>query len=309
MNNNIKLISGTSNPKLAQEISQILNIPLSKVKIENFTDSETYVKIEENMRGQDVFIIQSTCQPVNNNLIELLIMIDAIKRASADRITAVIPYFGYARQDRKTESREPISAKLVANLITAAGANRVLTIDLHADQIQGFFDIPVDHLLALPLIANYFKEKAIEDLVVVSPDIGAVKINTKLANKLGVPIVMIVKQRSEHEKIGEMKILGDIKNKNVVMTDDLISTAGTLINAAKILKENGAKKIYLSCTHPVLVGPAKERLNNECIEEVIVTNTIPQDNVDKIKVLSIAPLLSEAIRRIHFGESVSSLFD
>ncbi len=312
MNNNIKLIAGSSNQPLAQEIADHLKIPLTKVKLSSFLDGETYVKIEENMRGADAFIIQSTCSPVNENLMQLLIMIDALRRASADRITAVIPYFGYARQDRKATSREPITAKLVANLLVAAGANRIVTVDLHADQIQGFFDIPLDHLTALPIIAEYIKSKDITNLVVVAPDEGRVKESYELAKKLHLPLVIIMKQRSK-EKLDSfemVKILGDVKGKDIIMIDDQIQTGGTLYNATKILKENSADKIYLACTHPILAGPAIERMQDRDIEELVVTDTIPiKNHLKKIKVLSLSPLLAEAIKRIHNAESVSSLFE
>jgi len=312
MHNNIKLIAGSSNPILAEEIAQHLHVSLTKVKLSSFSDGETYVKIEENMRGADAFIIQSTCFPVNENLMQLLIMIDALRRASADRITAVIPYFGYARQDRKATSREPITAKLVANLLVAAGANRIVTVDLHADQIQGFFDIPLDHLTALPIIAEYIKNKEKNNLVVVAPDEGRVKESYELAKKLHLPLVIIMKQRSK-EKLDSfemIKILGEVKGKDIIMIDDQIQTGGTLYNATKILKENFANKIYLACTHPVLAGPAIERMQDSDIEELVVTDTIPiKNHLKKIKVLSLSQLLAEAIKRIHNAESVSSLFE
>ena len=312
MHNNIKLIAGSSNPSLAAEIAQHLHVPLTKVKVSNFIDGETYVKIEENMREADVFVIQSTCYPVNENLMQLLIMVDALRRASAKRITAVIPYYGYARQDRKATSREPITAKLVANLLVAAGVNRVLTVDLHADQIQGFFDIPLDHLRAQPVIVDYLKQKKLNDFVVVAPDEGRVKENFDLAEKLHLPLVIIAKQRSKkHLDTFEMiKILGEVKDKHVIMIDDQIQTGGTLYNAVKILKENGAKEIHLACTHPIFAGPATERMSDPAITEVIVTNTIPlRAEIPNVIMISIAPLLGEAIRRIHEGESVSSLFE
>lgn len=312
-NNNIKLICGTSNPELGQEISKILRIPLTKVEIDKFANSETYVRVKENMREKDVFIIQSTSNPANETLMELLIMIDALKRSSARRITAVMPWYGYSKQDRKATSREPITAKLVANLLTAAGADRILTLDLHASQIQGFFDIPCDNLYAMPILSKHFQRMNLKNFVVVAPDEGGVKINSKLASKLHLPFVIISKKRSYelegHDKVQEAIILGNVRGKDVIMMDDMIMTGGTLIAAVKTLKQSGAKKIYLSFTHGDFAGPAFERMEDPDIEEVIVTNSIKFKQIKKIKTVSIAPLLAEAIRRIHCGESVSSLFD
>lgn len=315
MQNNIKLISGNANIPLAQEISKILDVPLSDRTLTRFSDGESYVRINENMRGQDVFVIQSTSEPANETLMELLILIDALKRASAERITVVLPYYGYSRQDRKATSREPISAKLVADLITSAGANRVLTVHLHAAQIQGFFNIPLDNLLSLPLFVDYFKERDLSDYVVVAPDEGSVKLSNELAKKLHLPLVIIIKQRSYdvdgHDKIEKCTLLGDIKDKNVILFDDIISTAGTLCNAKEILKENGAKKICLGCTHAVFAGSAIERLKDPDINEVVVSNTIKipeHKKLEKIKIISISDLLAKAIKRIHTSESVSSLF-
>jgi len=313
-NNNIKLICGTSNPELGKEISRILRIPLTKVDIEKFSNSETYVRIKENMRGKDVFIIQSTSTPTNDNLMELLITIDAVKRASADNITVVMPWYGYSKQDRKAASREPISAKLVANLLTIAGANRIVTVDLHASQIQGFFDIPVDNLYAMPILAKHFQKKNLKNFVIVSPDEGGVKINSKLASKLRLPLVVISKERSYeldgHDKVQKAIVLGDMKGRDVIMMDDMIMTGGTVTAAVKILKENGAGKIYLAFIHGDFAGPAMERMKDNNIEEIVVTNSIKFDNnLDKIKIVSISPLLAEAIKRIHLGESVSSLFE
>jgi ribose-phosphate pyrophosphokinase len=281
-------------------------------QVSTFSNGEIGVSINESIRGADVFVVQSTCTPVNDNLMELLIMIDALKRASAGRINAVMPFYGYARQDRKSKSREPITAKLVANLIEAAGADRVITMDLHAPQIQGFFDIPVDHLYAAPLIVNYFINKKLDDIVVVSPDVGGVTRARSLATKLDAPLAIIDKRRPKPNVSEVMNIIGDIENKNCIIIDDMVDTAGTLVNAAKVLKDMGAKDIYVACTHPVLSGPAFERIRDSVIKELIVTNTIPLPvgkPVDKIKVLSVAPLFAEAIKRIYEGLSLSKLFD
>lgn len=314
LKNNMRLICGGANPELCDEISKILDIPLTDVSIKQFANSETYVKVNENMRGSDVFVIQPTSEPTNQNLMSLLILIDALKRASAERITAVVPWYGYAKQDRKATSREPISAKLVANLLTVAGADRVLTVDLHAGQIQGFFDIPVDNLFAMPIIVKHFKKKDLNNFVVVAPDEGGVKMNSKLAAKLHLPLVVISKQRSYgldgHDKVQKMMILGEVKDKNVIMTDDMIITGGTISAAVNLLKENGAKGIYISCVHPAFAGDSLEKMSNLEVDEIVVTNTVRiDDNTDKLKVVSIAPLLAEAIRRIHLGESVSCLFE
>ena len=316
MQNNIRLIAGNSNLSLAKEISQILDVPLSERTLTTFADGETYAKIKDNMRGQDVFIIQPTSEPSNNHLMELLVLIDALKRSSAERITAVMPYYGYARQDRKATSREPISAKLVANLLTSAGANRVLTVHLHAGQIQGFFDIPLDNLESLPIFANYFKQRDLSDYIIVAPDEGSVKRSNELAKKLHLPLVIISKQRSYtedcHDHVECSTVLGDVAGKNVIMFDDIISTAGTLLSAVKTLKERGAKDVYLSCTHPVLVGPAIERLQDPDIKEIVVSNTIElpeHKKIEKVRVLSIADLLAKAIKRIHTSESISDLFE
>ena len=278
--------------------------------MQNFSDGETNITIDESVRGCDVFIVQSTCAPVNDNLMELLIMIDAMRRASARRITAVIPYYGYARQDRKSRGREPITAKLVANLIVKAGADRVLTMDLHAQQIQGFFDIPVDHLMGVPILADYYKGLNIEDLVVVSPDMGGVTRARSLATRLGVPLAIIDKRRPMPNVSEIMNIIGDINGKNVIMIDDIIDTAGTITNGAAALVERGAKSVYVSCTHPILSGPAYERLQNAPIKEIVTTNTIPTTKpMDKLTVLSVAPLMGEAILRIHNDASVSEMFN
>ena len=313
MNNNtdnLKVFTCKANPKLAEEISSYLGIELGKSHVQNFSDGETNITIDESVRGCDVFIVQSTCAPVNDNLMELLIMIDAMRRASARRITAVIPYYGYARQDRKSRGREPITAKLVANLIVKAGADRVLTMDLHAQQIQGFFDIPVDHLMGVPILADYYKGLNIEDLVVVSPDMGGVTRARSLATRLGVPLAIIDKRRPMPNVSEIMNIIGDINGKNVIMIDDIIDTAGTITNGAAALIERGAKSVYVSCTHPILSGPAYERLQNAPIKEIVTTNTIPTTKpMDKLTVLSVAPLMGEAILRIHNDASVSEMFN
>ena len=313
MNNNtdnLKVFTCNANPKLADEISSYLGIELGKSHVQNFSDGETNITIDESVRGCDVFIVQSTCAPVNDNLMELLIMIDAMRRASARRITAVIPYYGYARQARKSRGREPITAKLVANLIVKAGADRVLTMDLHAQQIQGFFDIPVDHLMGVPILADYYKGLNIEDLVVVSPDMGGVTRARSLATRLGVPLAIIDKRRPMPNVSEIMNIIGDINGKNVIMIDDIIDTAGTITNGAAALVERGAKSVYVSCTHPILSGPAYERLQNAPIKEIVTTNTIPTTKpMDKLTVLSVAPLMGEAILRIHNDASVSEMFN
>ncbi|SHH52644.1 ribose-phosphate diphosphokinase [Tepidibacter thalassicus] len=308
----IKILTGNSNPELAEKIAKDLGVSLAKAKVCTFSDGEISVNIGETVRGTDVFVIQSTNSPVNNNLMELLIMIDALRRASAGRITAVIPYYGYARQDRKAKARDPITAKLVANLITAAGADRVLTMDLHAAQIQGYFDIPVDHLLGVPILADYFKKKNIEDLVVVSPDLGSVTRARNFANQLDAPIAIIDKRRPKANVSEVMNIIGDIKGKNVILVDDMIDTAGTITNAAYALKKFGAKEVYACCTHPVLSGPAIERIENSVIKELIVLDTIalPEEKkIDKIKIQSVSSIFASAINKIFSNESVSSLFN
>ena len=309
----IKIIAGNSNLELAQKIADYIGVKVADCLVTKFSDGEISVNINETVRGCDVFVIQSTNNPVNDNLMELLIMIDALKRASAGRITAVIPYYGYARQDRKAKARDPITAKLVANLITAAGADRVLTMDLHASQIQGYFDIPLDHLLGGNLLADYFNNKNIEDLVVVSPDLGSVTRSRKFANQLDgeVPLAIIDKRRPKANVCEVMNLIGDVKGKNVIMLDDMIDTAGTITNAANALKEFGAKNIYACCTHAVLSGPAIERIENSAISELIVLDTIklPKEKEnDKIKVLTVAEVFGEAIKKIFANESVSVLF-
>lgn len=306
----MKIFTGNANPELAREICDYLGIALGDSVVSKFSDGEINVEIDESVRGKDVFIVQPTCEPGNDNIMELLIMIDAVRRASARRITAVMPYYGYARQDRKSRGREPITAKLIANLITKAGARRVLTMDLHAQQIQGFFDVPVDHLVAAPIIADYYKSLGLDDFVVVSPDIGGVARARKFADLLHAPLAIIDKRRPKPNVSEVMSIIGDVKDKNVILIDDIIDTAGTITNAAAALKERGAKEVYASCTHPVLSGPAIDRLNASPIKEIVTTNSIPTaaKNCDKIKVLSVAPLIGEAIMRIFQDASVSKMF-
>ncbi|OIQ59299.1 ribose-phosphate pyrophosphokinase [Moorella thermoacetica] len=308
----LKIFTCNANPKLAEEIGAYLGVPLGAAKVKRFSDGEISVVIDESVRGEDVFVIQPTCEPVNDNLMELLIMIDALRRASARRITAVIPYYGYARQERKTRARDPISAKLVANLITAAGAHRVLTMDLHAAAIQGFFDIPVDHLTAVPILADYFNSKGFDQAVIVSPDLGGVTRARNFAERIGAEIAIIDKRRPAPNVAEIMNLIGDVKNKTVIMIDDLIDTAGTICLGASALLEHGARAVYACCTHPVLSGPARERLMASPLQEVVVCNTIPVPEgkeIPKLHRLSVAPLLGEAIIRIHEDLSVSKLFD
>lgn len=313
--NNIKIFTGNSHPELAQEIAKILGIEVGAGDVGTFSDGEISVNIGESVRGADVFIVQSTCSPVNNNLMELLIMIDAFKRASAGRITAVIPYYGYARQDRKAKSRDPITAKLVADLLTTAGADRVLTMDLHAAQIQGYFNIPVDHLVGSPILSNYFVDKGLadqDDVVVVSPDLGSVTRARKFADKLHAPIAIIDKRRPKANVSEIMNIIGDVEGKKCILIDDMIDTAGTITNAANALKELGAKNVYACCTHGVLSGPAFERINNSAIEELVMLNTIKLPECvdkEKFKSISVAPIFAEAIRRIYDDEPISKLFE
>ena len=309
----IKIFTGNSNKPLAEEIASKMGLPVGAATVGKFSDGEILVNISEVVRGSDVFIIQSTCPPVNDNLVELLILIDAMKRASAGRITAVIPYFGYARQDRKAKARDPISAKLVANLITTAGADRVLTMDFHVPQLQGFFDIPVDHLLGGAILARYFAEKFenLEDIVIVSPDVGSVSRARKFAQKLEAPIAIIDKRRPKANVSEVMNIIGDVKNKRVILVDDLIDTAGTVVNAAAALHDFGAREIYACCTHAVLSGPAVERIQNSPIKELVSLNTItlpPEKKIDKITQLSVADVFAEAIERIYGNLSISTLF-
>lgn len=312
METRLEVFTGNANPGLAGEIVKYLGIPIGDSWVGTFSDGEIQVRIKESVRGADVFVVQPLSYPVNDSIMEMLIMIDALMRASAGRITAVIPYYGYARQDRKARSRDPITAKLVADLITAAGANRVLTMDLHAGQIQGFFDFPVDHLKAMPILADYFKSKNLSDVVVVSPDVGGVTRARELADRLVTPLAIIDKRRPEPNVAEVMNIIGKVAGKTVIIVDDMIDTAGTLTLGAQALIDRGAKAVYACCTHPVLSGPAIERLKAAPITEVVVTNTIPlrdSQKLDKIKVLSVAPVFAEAILRIHENKPLSTLFD
>lgn len=309
---NVKIFTGRANPKLAEDIARYLGAELGSVVIKNFSDGETYVQIQESVRGLDTYIIQPTCGPVNENLFELLMMIDALKRASANTITAVIPYFGYGRQDRKSAGREPISAKLVADLITTAGADRVVAMELHTGQLQGFFNILVDHLYATPILSRYIQEKNLDDLVIVSPDAGGVERARVYGKKLNCPIAIIDKRRSAHNVAEVYNVIGDVKGRTAIVVDDMIDTAGTICSGAKMLLDEGAKSVYALAAHPVFSGPAVERIADSVFTEVIVTNSIPlpasADKVQKIVQLSIAPILGEAIGRIHDHQSVSEMF-
>jgi ribose-phosphate pyrophosphokinase len=312
---NFKIFAGNSHPELAKQIADILGVKLGDNKVGTFSDGEIFVETNETVRGCDVFIVQSTNNPVNDNLMELLIMIDAFKRASAGRINAVVPYYGYARQDRKVKSRDPITAKLVADLLTKAGADRVLTMDLHAPQIQGYFNIPLDHLLGMPIIADYFIKKGFmenQDIVVVSPDLGSVTRTRKLAERLHAPMAIIDKRRPKANVSEIMNIIGDIKGKTCILVDDMIDTAGTISNAANALIDLGAVEVYAACTHGVLSGPAIDRINHSAIKELVMLDTIPKperDDMDKFTCLSVAPLFAEAIRRITEDVPLSKLFD
>ncbi len=313
MNQKIRVFSGNSNRSLAESICANLGLPLGKANVKTFSDGEVMVEIGENVRGRDTYVVQSTCAPTNNNLMELLIMMDALKRASAATITAVIPYYGYARQDRKVAPRTPITSKLVADLITTAGADRVVTVDLHAGQIQGFFNIPVDNLYAAPVILEHLKQRFPENsIVMVSPDAGGTERARAFAKRLGCTLAVIDKRRTGPNVAEVMHLIGDVTDKTAIILDDMIDTAGTLTQAARALKEHGAKTIYACATHGVLSGPAIERINNSDIEAVVITDTVPlgdkEQQTGKVKVLSVANLLAEAIRRIHEDESVSSLF-
>ncbi len=308
--NTLKIFSGNAHLELAQEVCVQLGCALGDAEISRFSDGEINVKVNESVRGADVFLVQSTCPPVNENLMELLCMIDSCRRASANRITAVIPYYGYARQDRKAQGRDPITAKLIANILTTAGADRVLTIDLHAPQIQGFFDIPVDHLYGAPILVKYFKEKNLDNLTVVAPDVGAVKDSRSFAQKLEANLAIIDKRRPKANVSEVMNIIGDVEGCDLIIFDDMIDTAGTITQAAHSLKERGAKTIFACCTHPVFSGPAIQRLADAPIDEVIVLNTIPQneERLSNLKILSVAELVAGAINRIHLHQSVSDLF-
>jgi ribose-phosphate pyrophosphokinase len=309
---NLVVMGGSASKGLTREICDYLKIPLSGTEMRKFSDSETWVKINENVRGADVFVVQSTYAPTNENLMELLLLIDALKRASADRVNAVIPYFGYARQDRKDQGRVALSAKLIANLLTTAGAHRVIALDLHAYQLQGFFDIPVDHLFAWPFLIEYCKSLDLENYVVVSPDVGNVKLARAYADRLKAPLAIIDKRRPEPNVSEVMNIIGDIDGKNVFLFDDIIDTAGTIVNGANALIKHGARDVYACCTHPVFSGSARQRLIESPVKQIIVTNTIPQKEEEfggKLKIVSVAPLIGEAIRRIHQHQSVSELFN
>ena len=308
----LKVFSLNSNRKLAEEIADHIGTTLGECTVAAFSDGEIQINIEESIRGCDVYVVQSTCSPVNQHIMELLIMIDACKRASARSINIVMPYYGYARQDRKARSREPITAKLVANLFETAGADRVITLDLHAPQIQGFFDMPIDHLQGVPILTEYFKKRNFDDIVVVSPDHGGVTRARKMADRLKAPIGIIDKRRPRPNVAEVMNIVGNIEGKTAILVDDIIDTAGTITLAANALVENGAKEVYACCTHPVLSGPAIERIVNSKIKELVITNSIPLEtdkHIDKITQLSVAPLIGEAIVRVHEMESVSILFD
>jgi len=309
----IKIFSGSSNPALTAAVCKYLEIPLGGAKIERFPDGEKTIRVEDDVRGRDCFVVQSTCNPVDEHLMELLIYLDCLRRASARRITAVIPYFGYARQDRKAEGRVPITAKLVANIIVAAGADRVLAIDLHAQQLQGFFDIPVDHLLGELVLSTYFKDRRIDNLTVVSPDVGNMKIASRYAAHLGGELAIVHKKRISGNDVEAQEIIGEVKGKNILMCDDIIATAGTICNAARLVKQRGAEKIYVGATHGVFAGQALEKLKKAPIDEIVVTDTIPlSDKVKKaggVRVLTVSNMLGEAIKRIHRNESISGLFD
>ena len=313
LRDNLKIFSGSSNPALASDVCKYLGIPVGGAQIDRFPDGEKVIRVEDDVRGRDCFVVQSTCEPVDDHLVELLIYLDCLRRASAKRITAVIPYFGYARQDRKDEGRVPITAKLVANLITTAGADRVLAIDLHAKQLQGFFDIPVDHLTGELVLNKYFRNKKINNLTVVSPDVGNMKIAARYAEHLGGELAIVYKKRFSGSKVEANEMIGEVEGRNILMCDDIIATAGTVCSAASLLKERGAETIYVGATHGIFALQALERLAEAPIEEVVVTDTIPLSEqakkVDSVKLLSVAAMLGEAIKRIHRNESVSNLFN
>jgi len=313
LGDNLKVFAGSSNPALAAAVCKYLEIPLGSADISVFPDGEKHIRVDDDVRGTDCFVLQSTCRPVDEHLMELLIYLDCLKRASARRITAVIPYFGYARQDRKDEGRVPITAKLVANLIATAGADRVLAIDLHAHQLQGFFDIPVDHLTGELVLSKYFRDKRISNLTVVSPDVGNIKIASRYASHLTGELAIVHKRRTSGSEVKAYEMIGQVKGRNVLMCDDIIATAGTVCGAAELVKKRGAKKIYVGATHGVFAPQAFERLAEAPIDEVVVTDTIPLNKeakkIGRIKVLSVAAMLGEAVRRIHRNESVSSLFN
>ncbi len=309
----MKVFGGTSNPKLVQQICEYIGIKPGTAKIEKFPDSEIIIRCEDDVRGRDCFVVQPTCEPVDTNLMELLIFLDCLRRASATRVTAVVPYFGYARQDRKDVGRTPITAKLVANLMVTAGANRVIAIDLHAGQLQGFFDIPLDHLLAEPVFIKYFKAKKLDNLTMVAPDVGNMKTAARYASALGAKLAIIHKRRISGAEVEAGEMIGEVKDRNVLMCDDIISTAGTVTGAAELVKQRGAKSVTVAASHGVFAGNAVERINNAPIDEVLVTDTIPLNEkvlqIKNLKTLSVAPLLGEAIGRIHRNESISSMFN
>ena len=311
VHSSVKIFSGTSNPPLARSIAASIGVELGKSTVSSFPDGETFVKIEENVRGEDVFVVQSTSPPTNHHLMEMFIMMDALRRASASRITAVLPFYGYARQDRKDQPRVPITAKLVANLLVAAGANRVLTMDLHAQQIQGFFDIPVDHLYAAPVMYEYLKSKKLDDLVVVSPDVGGLKMAHAYSQVLNGGLAIVAKRRKSANEVESIAVIGEIRGKDVLMVDDLTETAGTLTNAAALLRKKGAKKVYACVSHAILNDLGIQRLRKSRIDELITTDTVLRPAIDGVKIttLSVAGLLGEAIKRIHSNSSVTSLFE
>jgi len=313
LNDNLKIFSGSSNPVLASDVCKYLGIPLGGAKIERFPDGEKAIRVEDDVRGRDCYVVQSTCEPVDEHLVELLIFLDCLRRASASRITAVIPYFGYARQDRKDEGRVPITAKLVANMITTAGASRVLAIDLHAHQLQGFFDIPVDHLAGDLVLSKYFRDLKINNLTVVSPDVGNMKTASRYATQLGGDLAIVHKRRLSGSKVEAQEIIGEVRGRNILMCDDIIATAGTVCSAVNLVKERGAEKVYVGATHGVFAPQALDRLAKTPIDQVVVTDTIPHNKTSKkisnIKVLSVASMLGEAIKRIHRNESVSNMFN
>jgi ribose-phosphate pyrophosphokinase len=308
----LKIFSGRAHPALAREICEYLGIDLGQITLFNFSDGENYCQIDENVRGADVFVVQPTCSPVNDHVMELLILLDAFRRSSASRITAVMPYFGYARQDKKDKPRVPIAAKLMADLLTASGADRILTMDLHTLQIQGFFNIPVDHLFAAPILLNAIREMGIDDLVIVSPDVGGVARARAIGKRLGASLAIIDKRRGGPNETEVLNVVGEVEGKNVLILDDIIDTAGTLVQAEEALRSQGAARTFAAAVHPVFSGPARERIEASKLETLFVTNTIPLDgsmkDCRKIHTLSVAPLLGEAIQRIHQGASVSSLF-
>jgi ribose-phosphate pyrophosphokinase len=312
LSDQMRVFSGTSNPALSSKICEYLGMPLSRAEVESFPDGETLVRVEDDVRGRDCFVVQPTCHPVNRNLMELLIFIDCLHRASAQRITAVLPYFGYARQDRKSEGRTPITAKLVANMLTTAKVDRVLALDLHAQQVQGFFDIPVDHLTAEPVLADYFSKLPLKDIVIVSPDVGNVKAANMYAHDLGGDLAVIDKRRENSTTAVATRIIGSVKDKDVLMFDDMITTAGTICSAAQLVRDQGARSVRIGATHGIFAPPAYERLSQAPIDEIVVTDTIPHsDEISKLKnlkILTVATLLGEAIGRIHQHKSISDIF-